>query len=391
MSPVINYIGLPEYEVMQVDGKRSRTQIRVATKLAPKCPCCGAEKLHSKGPYERRVKHQALCGQLVELVVDTRRYRCCECNRHFVPSLPGIRPWHSCSEPLREQIYQDHQDGICASRVAERERISAPTVSRIYAAFTERKARERARQECPQVLGIDEHTLHRNGTFVTTFCDLRRHKVFDVVPGRSAAEMIQYLRALKGRHKVRVICIDLSHAYRDMIKKWFPNAILVSDRFHAVRIVMHHFIEQAKELAPIKYNRGYLRVLRKRPENLTQRQQERLKALFKQYPVLEPLYNKMRAICDLFNLKTQPKHSCRKHAKELYQHIEDLKSVGFKRLNTLANTLTSWAQPIGAMWRFRKSNSITEGFHRKMKLIQRRAYGFRNFNNYRLRVIAQCG
>ena len=36
-------------------------------------------------------------------------------------------------------------------------------------------------------------------------------------------------------------------------------------------------------------------------------------------------------------------------------------------------------------------NAITEGFHRKMKLIQRRAYGFRSFQNYRLRVIAQCG
>ena len=35
--------------------------------------------------------------------------------------------------------------------------------------------------------------------------------------------------------------------------------------------------------------------------------------------------------------------------------------------------------------------AITEGFHRKMKLIQRRAYGFKNFSNYRLRVIAQCG
>ena len=43
------------------------------------------------------------------------------------------------------------------------------------------------------------------------------------------------------------------------------------------------------------------------------------------------------------------------------------------------------------MWRFTKNNGITEGFHRKMKLIQRRAYGFRNFHNYRLRVIAQCG
>ena len=58
---------------------------------------------------------------------------------------------------------------------------------------------------------------------------------------------------------------------------------------------------------------------------------------------------------------------------------------------TLAKTLTSWREEIGCMWRFSKNNGITEGFHRKMKLVQRRAYGFRNFNNYRLRVIALCG
>ena len=43
------------------------------------------------------------------------------------------------------------------------------------------------------------------------------------------------------------------------------------------------------------------------------------------------------------------------------------------------------------MLRFTKNNGITEGFHRKMKLIQRRAYGFRNFENYRLRVRVLCG
>jgi hypothetical protein len=37
-----------------------------------------------------------------------------------------------------------------------------------------------------------------------------------------------------------------------------------------------------------------------------------------------------------------------------------------------------------------KNNGITEGFHRKMKLIQRRAYGFKNFENYRLRVKVLC-
>jgi Transposase and inactivated derivatives len=53
--------------------------------------------------------------------------------------------------------------------------------------------------------------------------------------------------------------------------------------------------------------------------------------------------------------------------------------------------LDDWIGPIACMWRFVRNNGITEGFHRKMKLIQRRAYGFRNFENYRLRVIAQCG
>jgi transposase len=304
MSPMINRIGLPDYEVLEYDDKRSRTLIKVATKLAPACPRCGSKRLHSKGRYERRVRHLPAFGIDSEVLVQTRRYRCLDCERHFVPSLPGIRPWYRFSEPYRERLYEDHHHGICASVLARRERISAPTVSRTYAAFTERKARERRRQECPPVLGIDEHSLHRNGTFVTTFCDLRRHKVFDVVEGRSAREMIGYLRGLKGRHKVRVICIDLSNAYRDLVRKWFPNAILVADRFHVVRIAMHHFTELARERTGIRYDRAFLRLFRTRPDRLSDNQKERLQALLKRHPILRPFYEKMCEICDLLSLRS---------------------------------------------------------------------------------------
>ena len=57
----------------------------------------------------------------------------------------------------------------------------------------------------------------------------------------------------------------------------------------------------------------------------------------------------------------------------------------------LAETISDWFTPIIRMWRFTKNNGITEGFHRKMKLIQRMAYGYRNFQNYRLRVLVLCG
>jgi transposase len=48
--------------------------------------------------------------------------------------------------------------------------------------------------------------------------------------------------------------------------------------------------------------------------------------------------------------------------------------------------LDSWSQEITATWRFARNNGITEGFHTKMEVLQRQAYGFRNFQNSRLRV-----
>nr|WP_318527907.1 transposase [Legionella longbeachae] len=71
--------------------------------------------------------------------------------------------------------------------------------------------------------------------------------------------------------------------------------------------------------------------------------------------------------------------------------LAELKQSSFKALASLGRTLGARKDEVARMWRFSKSNGITEGFHRKMKLIQRRAYGFRNFENYRVRVRVLCG
>lgn len=83
--------------------------------------------------------------------------------------------------------------------------------------------------------------------------------------------------------------------------------------------------------------------------------------------------------------------ACRKVIPLFLDMLAQLKQSTFKALVSLGKTLSSWQDEIARMWRFSKSNGITEGFHRKMKLIQRRAYGFRNFENYRLRVKVFCG
>jgi transposase len=79
-------------------------------------------------------------------------------------------------------------------------------------------------------------------------------------------------------------------------------------------------------------------------------------------------------------------------ARELLpQFLSLLEQLRQSPAHALAKTLTAWLEPIVRMWRFPFSNGITEGFHTKVEMISRRAYGFRSFENYRMRVIALCG
>ncbi|HBM91121.1 MAG TPA: ISL3 family transposase, partial [Rhodospirillaceae bacterium] len=66
------------------------------------------------------------------------------------------------------------------------------------------------------------------------------------------------------------------------------------------------------------------------------------------------------------------------------QFLQQLEEAGFDLFKTFGKTLKSWSAEIMRMFTVPYSNGVTEGFHRKMKLIQRRAYGFKNFENYRL-------
>lgn len=356
------------------------------------CPCCGASRLHSKGRYERWVRHLDLCGRPTRLRVRCRRYACCTCGRSFVQSLPGILPGRHSSEPWREHVYQQHHDGICAATLAHRRKLGQATVSRIYAQFTERKAKERLSLDCPAVLGIDEHSLHRRQRFATTFCDLKNRRVFDVTPGRSDADLQPFLGGLRGRERVRVVCIDLSSSYRALIRRWFPRALIVADRFHVVRVVMRHLIGLARQVCPLlAWKRAWLNLLRTRGDRLLAEQRLQLVEVFRQQPALQPIYELKEQLCALLCIRRQTAAECRRLIPQLLTFIQTLKNSGFELAQTLGRTLADWDKEIARMWRFTRNNGITEGFHRKMKLIQRRAYGFRNFNNYRLRVIAQCG
>ncbi|WP_211217781.1 transposase [Fodinicurvata sediminis] len=105
-------------------------------------------------------------------------------------------------------------------------------------------------------------------------------------------------------------------------------------------------------------------------------------------PVLKALYAAKQRLMRFLLMKTL---NAKRAKKVLLRFLALLEQFDKSPAKALATTLRSWLEPIVRMWRFSKSNGITEGFHTKMEMILRRAFGFRNFENYRMRVLALCG
>ncbi len=119
------------------------------------------------------------------LEIEVRKFLCLSCGKQSRQRLPGILPCQRASEAFREAIFQQHLDGINRSRLGRREGIGAATVQRYFQHGLQRQFTEWHPPRCPTVLGIDEHFFTRRKGYATTLCDLRHHKIYDVVLGRS--------------------------------------------------------------------------------------------------------------------------------------------------------------------------------------------------------------
>ena len=75
------------------------------------------------------------------------------------------------------------------------------------------------------VLGIDEHHFTKKNGFATTFCDLKRCKIYDVRLGRYESSLGSFLANVRGKERTKIIVMDLSNSYQELIKKYIPNEI----------------------------------------------------------------------------------------------------------------------------------------------------------------------
>ncbi|TAM87829.1 MAG: hypothetical protein EPN41_06925 [Candidimonas sp.] len=178
------------------------------------------------------------------------KYHCPSCNHYFRHRFAGIGPRRRATESYRLEVFEAHDGGVSQHKLTTTHRIGSATVERWYQSFVTQRVSELSGRTCPRVLDIDEHFFTRKKGYATTLVDLENHKVFDVVLGRAEASLRSYLKRLPAKEQVRVIVMDLSETYRAIARQHFPNALIVADRFHVVRLANQHFAKFWQQCDP---------------------------------------------------------------------------------------------------------------------------------------------
>jgi transposase len=109
------------------------------------------------------------------------------------------------------------------------------------------------------------------------------------------------------------------------------------------------------------------------------------------HPAMNAIYRFQQHLCYLLLTKHCTRQQCIPLVSRLLNSVNQLRQANLPQLVQLGQTLHSWKEEEATMWRFTRNNGITEGFHNKRETITRQAFGFRNFENYRLRVKVLCG
>lgn len=188
---------------------------------------------------------------------------------------------------------------------------------------------------------------------------------------------------------VESYCADMWDAYHVAAQTHLPNATSVVDRFHVMKN-LNDALSQTRRQAQKKLDEAAQKALKgvrwllvRNREDLTAEQRRQLDEMLTQAPELKTCYELKESFRALFNTNL----SVDAAASKLEEWMAQALGTGFSTLKTFVNTLHNWQDAILNYFAHRLTNGFAEGVNNKIKLIQRRAFGFHTFDSLRLHIV----
>lgn len=396
--------GFTVLDTSEVDG---RVEVLIELKAgAGVCPGCAGVSTQVHERTDVRVRDIAIHGKPTYLIWRKRRFRCerSECCRAtFSEEHPEIPSRARSTARFRAHLAR-RAKRVAVSHVAWEEGTSWWLVWR---SITETVDLVPAEASAVHRLGIDEAAFRRGLRFHTAFVDLDRRRLLDLVPGRTKRSVTGWVQARPSAWGAGIdqVVIDPFDAYRHAVAEALPQATLVVDKFHAVRLanlaldaVRRRLQREAgryrsrgsRSVAPSRWGRALFhsrRILVKARGRLTESERDRVERTLDADPTgeLRTAWLLKERFRDWYLADGQKQ--ARARLRGWYREVDQ---SGIPEFAELARTVRAWEPGLLAHFDSGATNGPTEGITNLVKVVKRQGFGYRNFENFRLRVLYRC-
>jgi transposase len=390
---------LADFEVVSTVLVDGWLEVEVASTFPAACFHCGSVDVVGHGCHVRRIRDRS-CGYPTVLVWRQRRFRCRDCGRTSRERHPALAGQKRISRRFIDQL------GDASGRepwidVARRESVSW---WRIADAFTIKATGFDPYLGPPaRVLSIDEASFRRRFFFHTVLSAPEQRRVLDLVPGRNQASALKALSSLPASWKtaVETVVIDLYWPFRKAVEQALPDARIVADKFHVIRVVDNAAqkvrIRHGRRVTVIGRDGGLARqhnprfqpemwqsrwLFMRRRHALNPGQRHDLERLFETHPQVGLAWWLKEAFAEIYQASDRAEAEQR-----LAVWIDHVNTAGLPELANAWRTISRWTEPILNYFDDRQTNGYAEGITNKIKVLKRRGYRHRNPHRYRAKVL----
>lgn len=384
-------LNLPEISVYGYALEETRIKIECQSRFAVGvCPYCLTVCSEVKMYYTKSVRDLAMNGKAVILALRERQFCCPECGAYFMERFRFVAPSRTMTERYEGYLY-DLCERTSIKQVSIQENLLWDVVQEVFTRYAAAQLKQEARHQHVRWLGIDELALKKGDKdFVAVLVDLERACVIDVLEQRNKDFIIKYLEENYDEeflHRIEVFSCDMWDGFVGVAKELMPNATIVIDRFHVVKQLhkaVNNYRKTLRKNSPKDEHFKRLRwVLLKHAEELSPKEKRRLEEAFSKCPQLEQVYQLKETFRKIFDAEVS-----RETGNNLLEFwIMQAKALNIPALNTFLKTLTRWKELILNYFLKRISNGLVEGINNMIKALKRQAYGYRNFQHFKLRIL----
>lgn len=384
--------GIRGYQLQKTDyedGGVIFTIVQRREKLA--CPQCGSRDVHRKGSVPRTFRTVPIGSKPVRVTLNVPRVRCEACRTVRQVTVPFAEPRKSYTRSFTRYVLELSRLTTIGD-VAAHLGVGWDLVKDIQKRHLQRNF-ARPKLKHVRQIAIDEICIGRGHRYLTVVLDLESGAVLHVGQGKGADALEPFWKRLRASGaRVEAVATDMAQAYITAVLENLPEATLVFDRFHIMKLynekltnLRRQLYREAVEGLGKDVLKGVRWLLLKNPENLdeSRNEQQRLdEALALNESLATAYYLK-----DLLRYFWEQPDKARAEAW-LDDWCDLAEASGIRMLQQFAKTLKGHRSGLLAWYDYPISTGPLEGTNNKIKLMQRQHYGLRDREFFRLKIYA---